>query len=323
MEAVFSERISPKFPQMQKPDLNLLPIAFALYDELNVSRAAQVLGMSQPAVSMALRRLRTIFNDPLFIRAPSGVTPTPRAHALVRSTRPLVERLQEGVLAEERFDPALSTRTIAIALSDVGEMVFLPKLLERFRQRAPQCAIRSVSMPPAQLVHGFEKGDIDLAVGYFPDLTKHSFLQQRLFTHHFACLMRAGHPRRAKRISLEDFLAMEHAVVHAEGRSQEIFERYLERKRIRRKVVLHTPHFLSIPIIIARSDLVATVPHALAIYFARMSRDLALAMPPFDIAGFDVKQHWHRKFHNDPRSRWLREQVASLFNDENDEWREA
>jgi len=308
---------------MQKSDLNLLPIAFALYDELNVSRAAQVLGMSQPAVSMALRKLRTIFNDPLFIRAPSGVTPTPRAHALVRSTRPLVERLQEDLLAEERFDPALSTRTISIALSDVGEMVFLPKLLERFRERAPQCAIRSVSMPPAQLVPGFEKGDIDLAIGYFPDLTKPSFLQQRLFTHHFACLMRAGHPRRAKRISLEDFLAMEHAVVHAEGRSQEIFERFLKRKRIRRKVVLHTPHFLSIPIIIARSDLVATVPHALAIYFARMSRDLALAMPPFDIAGFDVKQHWHRKFHNDPRSRWLREQVASLFNDENDEWREV
>jgi DNA-binding transcriptional LysR family regulator len=308
---------------MRKPDLNLLPIAFALYDELSVSRAAQVLGMSQPAVSMALRRMRAIFNDPLFIRASGGVTPTPRAHALVQATRPLVERLQEDLLTEEPFDPALSTRTIAIALSDVGEMVFLPKLLERFRERAPRCAIRSVSMPPAQLVHGFEKGDIDLAVGYFPDLKQHNFLEQRLFTHHFACLMRAGHPRRAKRLSLEDFLAMEHAVVHAEGRSQEIFERFLERKRIRRKVVLHTPHFLSIPIIIARSDLVATVPHALAIYFTRMSRDLALAMPPFDIAGFDVKQHWHRRFHNDPRNRWLRQQVAQLFNDETDEWREA
>jgi DNA-binding transcriptional LysR family regulator len=308
---------------MRKPDLNLLPIAFALYDELSVSRAAQVLGMSQPAVSMALRRMRAIFNDPLFIRAPNGVTPTPRAHALVQATRPLVERLQEDLLTEKPFDPALSTRTISIALSDVGEMVFLPKLLERFRERAPRCAIRSVSMPPVQLVHGFEKGEIDLAVGYFPDLKKHNFLERRLFTHHFACLMRAGHPRRAKRLSLADFLAMEHAVVHAEGRSQEIFERFLERNRIRRKVVLHTPHFLSIPIIIARSDLVATVPHAVAIYFARMSRDLALAMPPFDIAGFDVKQHWHRKFHDDPRSRWLREQVAQLFTDETDEWRAA
>ena len=115
---------------------------------------------------------------------------------------------------------------------------------------------------------------------------------------------------------------MDHAVVRAEGRSQEIFERFLERKRIRRRVVLLTPHFLSIPIIIARSDLVATVPHALAIYFARMSHDLTFALPPFDIAGFDVKQHWHRRFHNDTRNAWLREQVASLFNDETDEWRE-
>jgi DNA-binding transcriptional LysR family regulator len=307
---------------MQKPDLNLLPIAFALYDELSVSRAAQALGMSQPAVSMALRKLRTLFNDPLFIRAPTGVTPTPRAHALVRATRPLVERLLQDLLSEERFDPALSTRTISIALSDVGELVFLPKLLERFRAQAPQAAIRSVSMPPAQLVHGFEKGDIDIAVGYFPDLVEPSFLQQRLFTHHFACLMRAGHPRRAKRLSLEDFLAMEHAVVHAEGRSQEIFERFLARRRIRRNVVLHTPHFLSIPILIAGSDLVATVPHALAIHFTRMSRELAVTMPPFDIAGFDVKQHWHRKFHNEPRNRWLREQVVNIFNDDTDEWRE-
>jgi DNA-binding transcriptional LysR family regulator len=309
--------------RMRKLDLNLLLIVFALYDELSVSRAAQALGMSQPAVSMALRKLRTTFNDPLFIRAPSGVTPTPRAHALVRAARPLVERLQQDLLAEERFDPQASTRTISISLSDVGELVFLPKLLERFRARAPQCAIRSVSIPPAQLAHGLEDGEIDLAVGYFPDLTKHDFLQQRLFTHHFACLMRAGHPRLAKRLSLEDFLAMEHAVVHAEGRTQELFERFLERKRIRRKVVLHTPHFLSIPIVIARSELVATVPHALAIYCARMSHDLVFAMPPFDIAGFDVNQHWHRKFDNDPRSRWLREQVASLFNDETDEWQET
>jgi DNA-binding transcriptional LysR family regulator len=278
--------------------------------------------MSQPAVSMALRKLRILFNDPLFIRSPTGVTPTPRAHALVRAARPLLQRLREDLLAEERFDPALSTRTISIALSDVGELVFLPRLLERLRACAPQCAIRSISMPPAQLVHGLENGDVDLAVGYFPDLTKPRFVQQRLFTHHFACLLRAGHPRRAPRFSLRDFLALEHAVVRAEGRSQELFERFLQRRRIQRNVVLLTPHFLSIPIVIARSDLVATVPHAVALYFARLSRDLALAMPPFDVPGFDVKQHWHRRFHNDPRNRWLRAQVAELFNDETDEWRE-
>jgi DNA-binding transcriptional LysR family regulator len=308
-------------PPVNRVDLNLLPIALALYDELSVSRAAQALGMSQPAVSMALRKMRATFNDPLFVRAPRGITPTPRAHALIAVARPLVSQLQQGLFVEEQFNPSVSTRPFTFALSDVGEMVFLPKLLERLRAQAPRAGIRSVSMPPHQIAEGLEKGDIDLTIGYFPDLTRQSFFQQRLFTHHFACLMRAGHPLRAKRLTLETFLAMEHAVVRAEGRSQEIFERFLERKKISRKIVLLTPHFLSLPMIIARSDLVTTVPHALALYFSRLSPDLVIARPPFDIAGFDLKQHWHRKYHNDSRNQWLRKQVAQLFNDESDEWK--
>ena len=306
---------------LNRVDLNLLPIALALYDELSVSRAAQTLGMSQPAVSMALRKLRTTFNDPLFVRAPRGVTPTPRAHALIAVARPLVMELQQGILAEEQFNPGVSTRPFTFALSDVGEMVFLPKLLERLRSQAPRAGIRSVSMPPHQIAEGLEKGDIDLTIGYFPDLARQSFFQQRLFTHHFACLIRAGHPLRAKRLTTEAFLSMEHAVVRAEGRSQEIFERFLERKKISRKIVLSTPHFLSLPAIIARSDLITTVPHALALYFSRLSPELVIVRPPFDIAGFDLKQHWHRKYHNDSRNQWLRRQVTQLFNDESDEWK--
>jgi DNA-binding transcriptional LysR family regulator len=304
-----------------KLDLNLLPIAIALYDERSVSRAAQALGMSQPAVSMALRKLRAAYHDPLFLRAANGVAPTPRAHTLVRTARPLVNELRQRLLAEETFDPGFSDRSFTFALSDIGEMVFLPRLLERLRAQAPNAAIRSVSMPPLQIAAGLESGEIDLAIGHFPDLTRSSFFQQRLFTHAFACLLRAGHPRRARQLTLADFLAMEHAVVRTEGRSQEIFERFLDRKKIRRKIVLYTPHFLSLPMIIARSDLVTTVPHAIGVYFSRLSGDLALARPPFDIAGFDLKQHWHRKYHSDPRNQWLRKQVALLFNDDNDEYR--
>jgi DNA-binding transcriptional LysR family regulator len=301
-------------------DLNLLPIALALYDERNVTRAAQRLGMSQPSVSMALRKLRVNFNDQLFVRAPNGVAPTPRAHALIEVARPLVTQLYEGLLAEDRFDPAVTTRAFTFALSDVGEMVFLPRLLERLRAKAPRATIRSVSISPSETAAGLESGEVDLAIGHFPDLRRQSFFQQRLFTHHFACLMRANHPLRRSRLSLDAFLRAEHAVVHSGGRSQEIFERFLARKRLRRKVALLTPHFLSLPMIIARSDLISTVPHALALHFARLSPELAIAQPPFAIAGFDLKQHWHRKYHHDARSRWLRAQVAELFNDESDEW---
>jgi DNA-binding transcriptional LysR family regulator len=306
---------------VEKLNLDLLPIAFALYDERSVSGAARALNMSQPAVSMVLRKLRAQFNDPLFIRSPNGVTPTPRAHALVKASRPLVTRLQEDLLSEKTFDAAHGTRAFTFALSDIGEIVFLPRLIERLRREAPHCSIRSVSLAPPQLARAMEKGEVDLAIGYFPDLVQNNFFQQRLFTHHFACLMRAGHPLHAKRLSLKAFLEIEHAVVHAAGRSHELFEQFLAKKRIRRKIALHTPHFLSIPVIVSRSDLMATVPHALALYFTRLSPQFALAMPPFDMAGFDVKQHWHRKFHHDSRSKWLRNRVAELFNDETDEWR--
>jgi len=307
---------------VERLNLNLLPIAFALYEERSVSGAAKALGMSQPAVSMALRKLRAHFNDPLFIRAARGVEPTPRAHALVKASRPLVARLQEDLAFEQTFDAARSMRAFTFALSDVGEIVFLPRLIERLRAAAQHCSIRSVSMPPQQIARGIEKGEIDLAVGYFPDLVQSNFFQQRLFTHRFACLMRAGHPLYAKRLSLKAFLEIEHAVVHAEGRSHELFERLLERRKIRRKIALHTPHFLSIPVIVSSSDLMATVPHALAVYFARLApQQFAVALPPFDPIGIDIKQHWHRKFHNDARSRWLRRQVAELFNDATDEWR--
>ena len=182
----------------------------------------------------------------------------------MRRARPLVERLQKDLKTEETFDPGRTVSTFAIALSDIGELAFLLRLLNAFRSQAPHCVIRSVAVPPLQLAHELEKGEIDLAVGYFPTLTSKNFRQRRVETQHFACLMRAGHPRCAARLSLKDFLALDHAVVSAEGRSQEILERLLERRRIRRRVVLVTPHFLSIPFVIARSDLVAAIPEKLA-----------------------------------------------------------
>jgi DNA-binding transcriptional LysR family regulator len=300
----------------KSPDLNLLTIAFALYDELSVSRAARLLGMSQPAVSMALKRMRETFDDPLFIRVPSGVTPTPRAHAIVRLSRPLVERLQTDLLKGETFEPASATRPFTLALSDVGEMSFLPRLLEPLRRQAPHCSIRTLSVPSGQLAHEMEKGEVDVAVGYFPALALKNFRQRRVSTHRFACLLRADHPFRADRLSAAHFLAAEHLVVREQGRSQEVLERFFTRRRIRRKVAVVTSHFLSVPFVVARSDLVATVPYAVATQFASMSPRLAVALPPYDITGFDLRLHWHRRFDNEPRNRWLREQVARMFKDD-------
>jgi DNA-binding transcriptional LysR family regulator len=302
-------------------DLNLLPIVVALYERRSVSRAAESLHMSQPAVSAALGKLRTALGDPLFVRTSRGMEPTPRAAALIAPAREALAKIDQDVLSAAAFDPATTTRVFTFALSDVGEMVFLPKLLERLTRLAPNAAVRSVTLPMSQIEQGLESGEIDLALGYFPDLRPSSFFQQRLFTHTFACLLRADHPIRGERLSLEQFLALGHAVVRVESRAQEVFENFLRRRRIRRRIVLRTPHFMSIPMIVARSDLLVTVPHALAIYFARLSTNLKIVRLDLDMPRIDLKQHWHRRFHHDPCNKWLRALAAELFNDETDEWR--
>lgn len=299
---------------LKPPDLNLLPIAVALYDELSVSRAARVLGMSQPAVSKALRRLRETFDDDLFVRGPSGIVPTPRAHAIVRAARLHLKRLQEDLLKGERFDPAASTRPIVIGLSDIAEMAFLSSILDHFRSHAPKCPVLTVTAPDAGLADALEKGDVDVAAGYFPALAQRNFRQRRLTRHGFACLMRAGHPLWRSRLTVSAFLAAEHIVVRRQGRSQDILERFIERRKMRRKVVLYTPNVLSVPFIVMDTQLVATLPYAVVTRFASLTSQVAAALPPFDLT-YDLKLHWHRRFDNELRSIWLREQLAAVFKD--------
>ena len=295
-------------------DLNLLPIAVALYDDLSVSRTARRLGVSQPAISRALRRLREAFDDPLFVRRPTGITPTPRAHALVRAARQHLDQLQHDLIKHEPFDPSTSTRPIAIAISDVAELAFFPAVIDHFRRHAPKCQLRAVSLIDAQLANGLESGDVDLAAGYFPALSSRSFRHRRVSRHGFACLMRAGHPLWKRRLTLAAYLSAEHVVVRAEGRSQELLERFIERRRLKRKEAVHTSHVLGVPFIIMESDLLATLPYAVVMRFASLTSGVVAALPPFDVT-YDLKLHWHRRYDNEPRSRWLREQLASVFHE--------
>lgn len=264
-------------------DLNLLPIAVALYDELSVSRAAQRLGMSQPGVSRALRRLREVFDDPLFVRRQNGIAPTPRAHALVRAARPHLEHLQDDLVKDEAFDPGTITRPITLAISDVAELTFFPTVVDHFRRRAPKCTINTVSLSGTTLANELESGNVDVAAGYFPSLSLRSFRQRRVSKHGFACLLRAGHRLWKPRISVSNYLDAEHVVIRPENRSQEVLERFIERRRMRRKVAVYTSHVLSVPFIVMESDFIATVPYAVATRFAQLTPAIVVALPPFDI----------------------------------------
>ena len=301
-------------------DLNLLPVLVAIHEHGSVTAAAQHLGMSQPAVSTALAKLRNKYGDPLFHRAGHGMKATARMRALIQPLRDSLARMDGTFAAEEEFDPGTTQRTFTFAMSDLGEMVFMPKILRRFRQLAPRATVRSVAASAAHIERGLETGEIDLAIGYFPDLREKSFLEKHLFFHHFVCLLRANHPISAGTLSMAQFRSLEHAVVYGAGRTHEIFERYLRAKRIHRRVVLETPHFLSIPSIISRSDLVVTVPHAVGLFVKDVHMNIRIAQPPMRTPKIDLKIHWHRNFQRDPKNKWQRELIASLFTDESDEW---
>jgi DNA-binding transcriptional LysR family regulator len=165
---------------------------------------------------------------------------------------------------------------------------------------------------PRHLEEALEAGEVDLAVGYFPDLVRPTTMQQTLFTHGFACLARTGHPLIKEGLTLEIFLEAHHVVVASEGRSQELFEDALAKQGLERRCVLRIPHFMSVPFVVASTDLIVTVPRAVAAFFSGLV-DLQVLDPPIDVPQFAVKQYWHRRFHHDARVIWLRTMMSNLY----------
>ena len=299
---------------IRKVDLNLLVVFDMLLRLQSVTRTAEALGMSQPAMSLALNKLRTAFSDPLFVRNSRGLSPTPRAEQLAIPMRHVLDQIKNDVLRQPSFDPATTDRTFTFNMADVGELVFLPRLHAHLRGAAPGASIRTVSTPPSQLAEAMQSGEVDLAVGYFPGLQGAAMYQQRLFSHSFVCIVRKDHPVFRSQITKKQFLEAQHVVVDQEGKSHELFEATLAAQRLTRRVVLRIPHFLAIPLVVAESDLIVTVPYAIGASFAKMA-NLKMLHPPLKVGKPEVKQHWHARFHHDQVNRWIRGVVAGLFLD--------
>jgi DNA-binding transcriptional LysR family regulator len=294
-------------------DLNLLSVLVAIDDKRSVSLAARSLNRSQPSVSSALGRLRRQYNDPLFLRTATSMMPTSRAVSVIRTARQILGIVDEKLASPAVFSPRASALPVRIALSDAGQIVFLPRILHLVRQEMPEALMQAVSLPAEAVAREMEAGNIDLAAGYFPDLSAQTFKQQVLFQDSYTCLIRADHRIRAEQLSLEQFRELDHAVVRAETRTSEVMERYLARHKLRRRIVLTTPHFASIPVVVAHSDLIVIVPAPLARHFATITSGVRIIRLPFKPPVIGLKQIWHRRFHHDPRNQWLRSKIYELF----------
>lgn len=299
---------------IQDLDLNLLVVFDAMLAEGKTTRTAERLSMSQPMVSYALAKLRRTFGDELFVREGNAMRPTPFAEALRDPVRRIVETVSGEILRDRStdFQPSASSRRFTFCLSDIGELVFMPTILEAFRKDAPHATLRCVSLSPRELEAGLADGSVDLALGYFPDLVGGAAYQQSLFEHPFAVLLRQGHPLIGDEISLESFLLAEHAVVLHEGRSQEIFERRMAELGLSRRVTIQSPHFMSVPLLVANSDIITTVPMGVAKAYSQMA-GLRWILPPVDLPPIPIKQFWHRRMQFDQESIWLRGLIARHF----------
>jgi len=294
-------------------DLNLLPIAVALYEERSVTLAARKLGISQPALSEILGKLRKMVDDELFIKTGYGMVPTPRAHSLVAVARDSLTRLKQELLKGKTFNPAASKTTFAFALTEVQELVFFPKLIRALELLAPHTHSRSVNPPAHEVLRGLENGEIDLAIGLFPELEKHRFFKQRLLVYGPVCLMRADHPFRRDSLSLKEYLGWGHVEVDPGPRTGPFWKQMFRQEKMSRRIVVTITRHACLPSILQESDLVATVSRPAGIFFSEEYKNLRFVNAPFKAAQIVIHQHWHSKYQHDPRSRWLRKVVADLY----------
>lgn len=296
-------------------DLNLLPIAVALYEERSVTLAARKLGMSQPALSEVLGKLRKVLDDELFIKTGHGMVPTPRAHTLVAVARDSLTRLKQELLTGKTFNPASKT-TFTFALTEVQELVFFPKIIKTLQLLAPHTHSRTINPPAHEVLRGLENGEIDLAIGLFPELEKHRFFKQRLLVYGPVCLMRADHFFKGDSLSLKEYLEFGHVEVDTGPRTGAFWRQMFRQEKMSRRIVVTVTRFACLPSILQESDLIATVSRPAGIHFSKECKNLRIVDAPFRAVKILIHQHWHARFQHDSRSRWIRKVVADLYGKE-------
>jgi DNA-binding transcriptional LysR family regulator len=299
--------------ELQDIDLNLLVVFDQLMAERKVSQVAENLGLGQPAISNALARLRKLLGDPLFLRTSVGMQPTPFADQLHQSVGHALGMIHGAVNARSTFEPGSSKRSFSIGMTDIGEIYFLPRLMQRLHERAPQVSITTVRNTAVNLKDAMEAGQVDLAIGLLPQL-KSGFFQRRLFEQKYVCLVRREHPLTRRKMKESDFFAAEHLAVVSAGTGHGRVDQILDRRSPRRTVRLTVPHFVAIGHILQFSDLVATVPERLA---ERMLTPFDLqALPhPIKLPQIAINLFWHAKYQKDPANQWLRNLIVELHAD--------
>jgi DNA-binding transcriptional LysR family regulator len=292
---------------LRNVDLNLLVTLEALLTEHNVTRAAGRLHLSQPSVSVQLRKLREIFADPLLSPAPGGMLPTTRAQALLQPLRAALAGMRHVLEPPRSFDPTTAQLTWQVAAADYAEYAILMPLLGHLRKAAPGVRIAIREAAHSKMIKQLESGAIDLgllAMEAAPERLHH----RALFKEDYVLVARKRHPALKGKLTVDTFCKLEYVVVSPEGGGfRGVTDTVLEGKGRKRRVVLSVPHFLFVPEVVARTDLVAMLPFRLV---KDRSDYIQIVTPPLPIPAYEMAMIWHERSHLDPAHMWLREHVS-------------
>lgn len=296
--------------ELRDLDLNLLVIFQDLLTTGRVAGTAERLGLTQPAVSNALARLRRLLGDELFVRTSQGMKPTPYAQDLAEPVAYALGAIHDALNRSPLFDPARSRQNFTLAMTDIGEIYFLPVLMDHLARIAPHITISTVRNHTINLRQEMEAGHVDLAVGLLPDLQA-GFYQRLLLRQRYVCLFRRGHGLDRPGMALAEYQAADHIGVVAAGTGHGQIDDLLARLGIHRRIRLRVPHFTAIGHILAHTDMVATVPEVLALRSAE-AFDLIWRPLPLDLPAIDIGLFWHAKYHRDAANQWLRTVIYDL-----------
>jgi DNA-binding transcriptional LysR family regulator len=293
--------------QLRSVDFRLLLAFEALIAERHVSRAAAAVGLSQPAMSHALAKLRQQFHDPLLARTSTGFEPTPKAMELIEPVREAIRQVNRLFSAGSTFDPATASESFAIRMGDMNEVLFLPALLQALETQAPDITVTVQHLPPSETVRALEASAIDFAVSA---LIKHSKSVHsiELAKDRMVCVMRKDHPAAESRLTTRAFLALRHLRIVQSAGDMRFIEEALFKAGLQRKVVATTPHWLAASYLVESSDLVTALSERMV---RRLNVDGRFAVRPLPVGGaeFSWRLYWHRRYDARPGHRWIR----SLF----------
>ncbi len=288
-------------------DLNLLVIFETVYAEGNLTRAAEQLNVAQPTISNAMARLRTVFDDPLFIRSGRGVAPTPLATRMIGPVRQSLRQMQATLDGNITFDPLNSDRTFNISIGEIAATALLPPLIKLINKEAPAAKVRAFQSDRREIKEKLALGTLDVAVD-IPRLSVHTLNRSSLTEGDYVCILRNGHPRSKGRLTLQKFLDFEFIAVSSRPTGSSLLEFAASRAGGRVEPALRTQYYLPALRIVEASDYALVAPRSLAAQFDVLAKDL-----PFDIDAEGSWLYWHRSVEEDQANQWLRRLIKEAW----------